>query len=201
MEGPPCAKRTWLSSFPRATRGWKIDRQVLGVSRKVSPALRGDGRKDADPREAARLFPPRYAGMEGSPRSSRCVCRGFPRATRGWKGNVLWRLGCYSVSPALRGDGRISEFLRMARHAFPPRYAGMEGRGLRRTFAGQCFPRATRGWKVVSVVYTPLLRGWRCGWSLIWIVQVVPPRIAGMVVMPTQCARQKIERATGALLV
>ena len=146
-------------------------------------------------------FPPRYAGMEGKMRThgKPLVC--FPRATRGWK-VAQGLLGvCVEVSPALRGDGRISEFLRMARHAFPPRYAGMEGRGLRRTFAGQCFPRATRGWKVVSVVYTPLLRGWRCGWSLIWIVQVVPPRIAGMVVMPTQCARQKIERATGALLV
>ena len=72
------------SSFPRATRGWKMrhGRQIhVSV---VSPALRGNGRMYLRPSAHPAVFPQRSAGMEGCPegRSRENWC--FPRTTRGW---------------------------------------------------------------------------------------------------------------------
>ena len=73
------------------------------------------------------MFPPRYAGMEGKGGPIDIRPGGFPRATRGWK---VGSIGCrvpVPVSPALRGDGRISSTRQLDAIVFPPRYAGMEG--------------------------------------------------------------------------
>ena len=51
---------------------------------------------------------------------------GFPRATRGWKGEPAFEAEVTHVSPALRGDGRASGATASTERGFPPRYAGME---------------------------------------------------------------------------
>ena len=53
-----------VDRFPRATRGWKEKRGAEALEAAVSPALRGDGREDAQSFVDAEVFPPRYAGME-----------------------------------------------------------------------------------------------------------------------------------------
>ena len=100
---------------------------MLEGAHRVSPALRGDGRED--PRRDSRqpAFPPRYAGMEGYHAHRRDGWPSFPRATRGWKGVWVAATATAIVSPALRGDGRISSTRQLDAIVFPPRYAGMEG--------------------------------------------------------------------------
>ena len=58
------------------------------------------------------MFPPRYAGMEGLTARTPCLTSGFPRATRGWKTVTDSTTEVVTVSPALRGDGRVSQRLK-----------------------------------------------------------------------------------------
>ena len=71
----------------------------------------------------------------------------FPRATRGWKGTGSVLATSFGVSPALRGDGRLSRTDLRRPRLFPPRYAGMEESISASIKNAGSFPRATRGWK------------------------------------------------------
>ena len=93
---------------------------------------------------------------------------GFPRATRGWKGNHVRAVNGRCVSPALRGDGRINGANAAPVSPFPPRYAGMEETKATPMRTLCCFPRATRGWKGMSVAdaasaigFPRATRGWK----------------------------------------
>ena len=165
------------------------------------------------------LFPPRYAGMEGSGAFRSWHGPRFPRATRGWKTQGRRAEFPVFVSPALRGDGRdpaqvdmfafdVSPALRgdgrgylhrlLAHGQFPPRYAGMEGRSAHRAARGGCFPRATRGWKTTGLApgelgaVSPALRGdGREPPLQRRICPGFPPRYAGMEGEPRQDAGPK----------
>ena len=106
----------------------------------VSPALRGDGRVTASKISATTKFPPRYAGMEVNRVGRIGFEFRFPRATRGWKDKRFIKRQIRYVSPALRGDGRISGESDPYSLMFPPRYAGMEGHCGCGAKAHRCFP-------------------------------------------------------------
>ena len=114
---------------------------------------------------ATTKFPPRYAGMEVNRVGRIGFEFRFPRATRGWKDKRFIKRQIRYVSPALRGDGRISGESDPYSLMFPPRYAGMEGLVPRRRSRRMGFPRATRGWKAepggpdVGILVSPALRG------------------------------------------
>ena len=165
MEGRPHRSARVRDCFPRATRGWKPAGRVLCRRADVSPALRGDGRVKDDRSTFQRMFPPRYAGMEGVGYAPRFDLPGFPRATRGWKGDQIVDTSDSGVSPALRGDGRTESPAMTSARRFPPRYAGMEDQRAQDTGEAGSFPRATRGWKTSSMStaqlqhVSPALRG------------------------------------------
>ena len=92
------------------------------------------------------LFPPRYAGMEGSGTKEGQGYRRFPRATRGWKEHAPRVPKKATVSPALRGDGRHAIPADPRQERFPPRYAGMEAFAAPVSQLVPCFPRASLGW-------------------------------------------------------
>ena len=147
MEVPRSPIRRTPYGFPRATRGWKGSIGISGDAVNVSPALRGDGRASEAAKRSSLAFPPRYAGMEESHSCSLSSGFRFPRATRGWKVRVLGSIDRHCVSPALRGDGRVTASKISATTKFPPRYAGMEVNRVGRIGFEFRFPRATRGWK------------------------------------------------------
>ena len=136
---------------------------------------------------ARAVFPPRYAGMEGKVTLRPSSILSFPRATRGWKGAPSSDRVDNDVSPALRGDGRLTSFNSPVGNVFPPRYAGMEVNEMEGMSSTVSFPRATRGWKIkyrnpVSFrPVSPALRGdGRCGMADKSTCPWFPPRYAGM---------------------
>ena len=147
MEGASRAGSPPISGFPRATRGWKDKMIIFDSKGDVSPALRGDGSPALPNKEDALWFPPRYAGMEESHSCSLSSGFRFPRATRGRKATAFAEYLIALVSPALRGDGRVTASKISATTKFPPRYAGMEVNRVGRIGFEFRFPRATRGWK------------------------------------------------------
>ena len=187
MEGGAPIVMPPASCFPRATRGWKETHSRWRPTPYVSPALRGDGRNRRRGQARHCQFPPRYAGMEGVSDPRNAGGHGFPRATRGWKGEGWQHEITDDVSPALRGDGRVAHDMGYQIHVFPPRYAGMEGEHLLTRASDLGFPRATRGWKEkaralgLKDAVSPALRGdgrtdRAYPLSYVWF----PPRYAGM---------------------